>query len=567
MTSFIKFNLHKSFIISAIKNQSTGLAKALTEAVMNSVDAGASQINIQLSLSEDGENVRFSIADNGKGLTKADIYKNFKTFGVPHADGDSLYGVHRMGRGQLMAVAKTSWRTNKYHLSVDLRECIKTGDADKMCFSLDTVEQKVKGCVIEGETYANQLHWDERDIETLTERLQGLCLWVPVPIYVNNELINKNIQQEIINHGVLHYEDDYAHYFLDTTADAIKVYNLGVCVRDLKLPLLMLGGYVVTKQRLMLTHSRDQVHSECPVYEALINAQFKLNKYIQCDCALGLSFNDHSLSMALFNAAYWGDCDELHASVIKKLVEAPLFTNNSLSRVSLKSIANYDRIMVRHKYSSDNASLYERIEHLEQAYTLVFDGVLERTRMMLDQYTFNDNSSHLEHLILSLKNILIKYSSLFPDSSFSLGKLELFYEDPTDEKYQEISCVYSSEMIGTLSDDVLSLYTNLTYANKLIQDAQYFNNDLELCLGDCDNHDVLAWFQQDKVVLNLKHPNFLSALQGSKGFMVLIHEYCHDRDGLRGSDHDYHFYQAFHNAIQSQSINSALKAFLQNEDV
>ena len=76
--TLINFKLHPSFIHSAIKDQASGIDKAIAELVMNSLDAGASRVDIHVN--EIDEKYHFTIKDNGKGFTQETIENYFEIF-------------------------------------------------------------------------------------------------------------------------------------------------------------------------------------------------------------------------------------------------------------------------------------------------------------------------------------------------------------------------------------------------------------------------------------------------------------------------------------------------------
>lgn len=82
-TKKLSFKLHPSILISTIQDQAHGIDKAIAELVMNSVDAGANQVEI----SYDGTFLQ--VSDNGKGFNKKQVMDYFRTFGMPHVDDDA----------------------------------------------------------------------------------------------------------------------------------------------------------------------------------------------------------------------------------------------------------------------------------------------------------------------------------------------------------------------------------------------------------------------------------------------------------------------------------------------
>ena len=98
-----KFKMHPDLLFSVIKSQAGTQEKAILEAVMNAVDAGATKCEIKID--ENG----YSIVDDGKGfVSRQEVDEFFETFGTPHKEGDATYGRFRMGRGQLFALDRKS---------------------------------------------------------------------------------------------------------------------------------------------------------------------------------------------------------------------------------------------------------------------------------------------------------------------------------------------------------------------------------------------------------------------------------------------------------------------------
>jgi len=112
----LPFELDPQIIHHIIYSQAGSIGKALIELLMNSVDASATVIH--LTVTRDG----FSCSDDGNGfVSKEDVVRYFGRFGTPHQEGDATYGRFRLGRGQIMAHARTVWQSNNWEMSVDTR--------------------------------------------------------------------------------------------------------------------------------------------------------------------------------------------------------------------------------------------------------------------------------------------------------------------------------------------------------------------------------------------------------------------------------------------------------------
>lgn len=136
-----KFRMHPDLLYSVIKNQAGSIAKAILELVMNSIDAGASHVDVRL----DRNTVQ--VADDGKGFTsQQEIDDFFECFGTPHTEGDATYGKFRMGRGQIMAFCRNTWMSGRFEMYVDIQ-------ARGLDYTLKTGLAEVRGCVVEGDQY------------------------------------------------------------------------------------------------------------------------------------------------------------------------------------------------------------------------------------------------------------------------------------------------------------------------------------------------------------------------------------------------------------------------------
>ena len=139
------FSVDPAIIYSLISAQAGTLAKALLECIMNSVDAGASEVTITF------DQTTLRVTDNGRGFTKVEeIEKYFEVFGFPH-ENDALqsqrvYGQFGIGRAQLWTFASTVWRTAQFQMDVDIKNRGLEYERRDNC-------EPVPGVTIEGRFY------------------------------------------------------------------------------------------------------------------------------------------------------------------------------------------------------------------------------------------------------------------------------------------------------------------------------------------------------------------------------------------------------------------------------
>lgn len=259
------FTVHPGIIKHLIKEQAGTVVKAVAELIMNSVDAGATRIDMEFR--EDGT---FTIKDNGRGFRgRSEIENFFETFGTPHVDGDAHYGRFRIGRGQIMAYANTVWRSGNFVMDVRLLDA----DADFGYTLTETTETHV-GCQIDGVITDENLIRQVRHHGLMNDEdrwfygddgdFSSNVRFVAVPIYLSGELINTSPSSQKWS-----YEDEYGYYLFDKSY-VLKIYNQGVYVATEDRRKFSVGGIFVSKKPLKLNMARNAwIEHECEVIRNL----------------------------------------------------------------------------------------------------------------------------------------------------------------------------------------------------------------------------------------------------------------------------------------------------------
>lgn len=246
-----QFSLHKNMIFHLIDSQAGSLSKAVTEAVMNSIDAYATNIDIRM------DEKSLVIKDNGKGFeSREEILKCFSVFGFEHDDRQRELGRFGLGRGQMWSFASTLWRTNTFELDVDIKKRGIEYDLREGC-------KNVPGLTIEAKLYEPI---NARDIGVVERELQEQVLYSRVKVTFNGRTITRNLDKEKWNHSI-----DEAFIRLTDTGN-LKLYNLGIYVCELPGYKFGVGGVVVTKtgHAFMLNMARNAViESKCPLWRKI----------------------------------------------------------------------------------------------------------------------------------------------------------------------------------------------------------------------------------------------------------------------------------------------------------
>ncbi len=201
---------------------------------MNSVDARASSVH--LSLTRSG----YTCSDDGQGFaSRDDVVRYFGRFGTPHDEGDATYGRFRLGRGQIMAHAKTVWRSNAWRMTVDTR-------AMGYHYDLDYLQDASPGCSISGDWYEVL---SDAELMSAIQELRDLVRYTPVSVELNGQRITRDPRTERWD-----AEDEFAWYRVKADG-AVAIYNKGVLVRHDPAHLWGAGGLIVSKKAIGLNVS------------------------------------------------------------------------------------------------------------------------------------------------------------------------------------------------------------------------------------------------------------------------------------------------------------------------
>lgn len=249
-----RLSLHPLAIYTFIKAQAGSLGKALSEAVMNSIDAFAH--NVTITLTESG----FVIEDDGQGFkSKEEIAAWFETLGFPHDEGNHrTYGQFGMGRAQMWAYARTVWESNQFVMHVDIQ---KTG----LDYQLEERSQATQGTRIEAVFYT-PLSFQQRELVEM--ELRNLVRYVGSLVTINGQAINRLPETETWD-----FETPEAYMRFDKKMYTLDVYNGGVLVAHFPRYRFKAAGTIVTKPSATLALNlarNDILEAECQVWRKII---------------------------------------------------------------------------------------------------------------------------------------------------------------------------------------------------------------------------------------------------------------------------------------------------------
>lgn len=248
-----EFEATQGLLEDVMTKQAGSVEKAILEAVMNSVDAGASIINIEVTSDQ------IVIEDDGEGLTESDVDEYFSQFGLKDDDiEDKEFGKFRMGRGQIFNFGENIWKSQDNLMVVNLNEDESTVSIDGESHTVDTsglgfafakTDEMVDGCNIEVNLF------NTISPENVIDDVKGLITYVPwlhdVAIYINGEEFYKEFDYD--------WETQAGYYSVgdDGYGDKLSVYNKGAFVTQERVT--RTKGTVVTKQDLDVNFARNDI--------------------------------------------------------------------------------------------------------------------------------------------------------------------------------------------------------------------------------------------------------------------------------------------------------------------
>lgn len=263
-----KFQATEGLLHDVMRKQSGVIWKAWLEALMNSVDANASEFRLT------AEETYSHISDDGDSMTKEEVEKYFEQFGLKDSDiEDKDFGKFRMGRGQIFNFGKNIWRARNNYMvvsldedstTVTLEDCTDTDDESIIEHENNTYKLDTEGlsyALLDAEDHPSgiEIHVEHYqpldDVDEAVSEFKNLAKYVSwlhgVDVYVNGDQVHN--EPEIIE------ETELAFYCEggDTIVSNSPVYNQGALVDAFNL-----GPHrieVITKGDLDVTLDRTDI--------------------------------------------------------------------------------------------------------------------------------------------------------------------------------------------------------------------------------------------------------------------------------------------------------------------
>lgn len=506
-----RFVMHPAMLMAVIQRQAGTLTKAILEACMNSVDAGAKECYVTI----DPDLV--TITDDGQGFrNKAEIENWFDCFGAPHDESEhKTYGTFRMGKGQGFSFGANKWQTGNFIMAVDIKE-------KGLDYELSHTDDPHNGCKIEIELYEKLCPSD------LIETSTSIARWVkyaPIPIYVNGKLATVDPAKEQWD-----FETEEAYVLLQATG-SLTVYNLGMFVADFGSYQYGVSGVVVSKKQLKVNFARNDVQSDCPVWR-------KVKPFLKKKADVALATRKRK----------WTDDEKAYAAL--KIVAGNITYEDAQHCPVITDITGSDWTLKR---------FASRLRAFTNRVSAGPEGDIRGDKAMQGMSAFILSNETLQRFKVStieeLATLLGNFSWNFQD--LRTVSFQLLIEG-IDENFELIE---SKKLTPTqrIILDVLAR-SNHAIIDKMGQSAYRKRRVVHIGRSKV----ARAW--TDGATYIAINANEIFNLDVGIAFWMrmahlLTHEYCHDENTSGSHMHSKDFYENYHDVEQADFVEYAMCAF------
>lgn len=554
-TTTHQFTIDPNIINHLITHQAGTKIKALLELIMNSLDAKATKITIEES--REG----FVMIDNGEGFaSEEDVIRYFGRFGTPHQAGDATYGRFRMGRAQIMAFGRVTWRSNTFEMEVDIK---KHG----LGYNLKTDCEPFDGCRVSCEFFEPNGHWLPRRMVSDNIR------FVPCEITLNGEPFISPAEDGFWTHET----DVFKFHHAET--NELSVYNQGVFVTAYPSKHSGVGGILVSKEPLEVNFARNDVlHYSCKVwYEA--DRYFKTIALKRSSTKITREMRPYYLAQFIGGGIEIGNFMEmkLFESANGKVVPITgLFGKNIVTVADSKGgsyaehLCSFENIFVLQKDEIENFGYSD----LDDLFSEIEDGFM----------TVSDNTHYVHDYI----------GYPIDEIEEELGSVEVFESDVEDNKLASsfLAWHYNVEIYNDLYDladeykqelqllkpDQLNGYEHALlnvfnrYSNDLAKHCEFIGRHKHFTHNDSIRPNgekrkihignslgsAEAWTDGRMFIALDREVVDVCIKRRSDGIMYLLllilHEYMHTTGSVSENVHGADFYELFHEVVISPTL-------------
>ena len=507
--------VHQDIMYDIILRQAGTLSKAILEGEMNSVDAGSTTCSIGLT------DTQAVIVDNGRGFrSEKEIENWFEQLGKGHEAEElehKTYAQFRMGRGQLFAYGKNTWKTDTYRMHVDIKG--RGGDYD-----LAVDAEPVAGCTVVVDFY------EKLSPSELHDTIEDIRLWskyMPINIYLNGELITVDPAEEAWDHVT-----DEGYIRLRASGNLV-VYNLGAFVMEYPHYKIGTGGILVSKEQVKVNFARNDIQSDCKVWK-------KLKPFIN-QKATERNVKKKSLD------------DEGRRRLAIQVKTGGLDWNaaRGLNLITAVTGRHYD--LYRLSYLGDFATFT-----VAPKGNRLGDNIMKRKTafVVAEETLFRFGVSTLEELMALLKKSANETWLKFDDTITPFNRLTVGMDDRADVLFEKDLTVIERIWLRLLNRGAECIRIDgskvcVGYGKRKIVIGQS-----EVMRGWTDGRSYIA-VERGELKREFTVESFGVLMH------ILVHEACHEEPSAVEHDHTQAFYETYHDTSE-YSIGTGVKVMLKN---
>lgn len=513
---FEAFEVDNNLVHQLIYSQNGTIPTSMRELLLNAFDAETNSVEMLIWATG------FSIKDNGCGFASAeDIKKHFKRFGSKH-ESLAKHGRFRIGRGQIMAFAKTTWHSNTFKMTVDVKNA-GTG------YLFEDNAELYSGCHVYGSFYKSL---NEHEIKNIVNELSLLVRYADVPVFINKIHVNR-MRDEAWDHE----DDDIKITYQPKGVSGVYLYSQGVLVKELQRYQYGLTAVIVTKKALQLNMARNDINEDDPLWvkiHRLLREQLKEHT----DGKDKLSEEER---LALINQFSTGELNFF------QIWKSPILVD---SRGKPTSFAM--QIFKQRPWSSiyhDNQKrIAETISLRRQAFIMhqneIANWGVEDLRQLLDMaITSAQKMKHVKGMpgvVDELMSVRVQpFDQLSDDVSIKHEILDLKVLTLRQQAQRKTLQYVADKMVGNLNN---LGFDQVTKRRIFVGVSDTSNAWTDSASYIAINQNILGYFDNDIYGL-------------TQLALILVHEFTHDEGSILTNEHGFEFYERFHDSVLS-SMNT-----------
>ncbi|PSV00938.1 ATP-binding protein [Photobacterium kishitanii] len=525
----LKWSVDSDGIIGhLIESQNGTLSAAVKELIMNLVDKGSTKCEITL------RDDYFSVVDNGIGFVdREDVENHFGCFGKRHEEGDAVYGRFRIGRGQIMSLAKVTWHSHEFKMTADYKK--NSGG-----YELEVNQNEyVDGCTVYGQLYNVLTSWD---FKNTVDEIKTFTKYMDVEVVLNGSILNSSITDVKWD-----YEDDDVMIKWEPKRQGcgVFVYSKGVFVKEISSYIYGLDSDVVTKKTLVLNMARNEIAESDPTWG-------KITTLLKAEAVRRAKHSKRKISeaqrLSLINQIICGDYPLSEAMDLKLFKDSRGVTFSFSAfkdRLFPITMSPNNHPLADHIASSKSATVFDvrelsrwGVTCCEEFLNLLADLFMSEMALC-DKQTRRDSGYYLRR-IREIR--VVAYEKLCKGISSDLKILKTKELSDRDKAARNaIQC--AANIMSKRISNILNI--NVHKRKILIGESQIAHGWTDGETYIAISRDALSFLDAGRYGMN-------------QMALLLLHEYCHDESDVGSHEHAEYFFSKYHDLTMTMDKSAEL---------